>query len=170
MPTRAARSVTSQDSGRPGATGSPPGPATPPSRSIFVSYASVFWPSLATNNALAFALGLSVIWVLTLVNMAGVRESGVIQVVTTVLKFVPLLLIGVIGLFYMNSGNFSPFDPNHVSLVGHWHAISFAATLTLWAFLGLESATVPAEEIKDVKRTLPRATIYRHASSRPRST
>ena len=37
--------------------------------------------------------------------------------------------------------------------------ISFAATLTLWAFLGLESATVPAEEIKDPERTLPRATI-----------
>ena len=44
---------------------------------IFVSYASVFWPSLGTNNALAFALGLSVIWLLTLVNIAGVRESGV---------------------------------------------------------------------------------------------
>ena len=127
---------------------------------IFVSYASVFWPSLGTNNALAFALGLSVIWVLTLVNIAGVRESGVIQLVTTVLKFVPLLLIGLIGLFYMHSGNFTPFDPNHVSLVGHWHAISFAATLTLWAFLGLESATVPAEEIKDLERTLPRATIF----------
>ena len=127
---------------------------------IFVSYASVFWPSLGTNNALAFALGLSVIWVLTLANMAGVRESGVIQLTTTVLKFVPLLLIGLIGLFYMHSGNFTPFDPNHVSLVGHWHAISFAATLTLWAFLGLESATIPAEEIKDVKRTLPRATIF----------
>jgi basic amino acid/polyamine antiporter, APA family len=126
---------------------------------IFVSYASVFWPSLGTNNALAFTLGLSVIWVLTLVNIAGVRESGVIQLITTVLKFVPLLLIGLIGLFYIESGNFTPFDPNHVSLVGHWHAITFAATLTLWAFLGLESATIPAEEIKDVERTLPRATI-----------
>ena len=42
---------------------------------IFVGYASVFWPSLGTNNALAFALGLSVIWVLTLVNIAGVRVS-----------------------------------------------------------------------------------------------
>jgi APA family basic amino acid/polyamine antiporter len=126
---------------------------------IFVSYASVFWPSLGTNNALAFTLGLSVIWVLTLANCAGARESGIIQLVTTVLKFVPLLLIGLIGLFYMNAGNFTPFDPNHVTLAGHWHAISFAATLTLWAFLGLESATVPAEEVKNPEKTLPRATI-----------
>ena len=126
---------------------------------IFVSYGTVFWPELGTNNLLAFSVGLSVIWLLTLVNCAGVRESGVVQLVTTVLKFVPLLLIGVIGLFYINSGNFTPFDPHHTTLAGHWHAITFAGTLTLWAFLGLESATIPAEEIKDVEKTLPRATI-----------
>jgi basic amino acid/polyamine antiporter, APA family len=126
---------------------------------IFVAYASVFWPRLATDNVVAFTLGLSVIWLLTLVNIAGVRESGIVQLVTTVLKFVPLLLIGLIGLFYMESGNFTPFDPNHVSLIGHWHAITFAATLTLWAFLGLESATIPAEEVKNPTKTLPRATI-----------
>ena len=117
---------------------------------IFVAYASVFWPRLATDNVVAFALGLSVIWLLTLINVAGVRESGIVQLVTTVLKFVPLLLIGLIGLFYMKSGNFTPFDPNHVSLIGHWHAITFAATLTLWAFLGLESATIPAEATRRI--------------------
>jgi APA family basic amino acid/polyamine antiporter len=127
---------------------------------IFVSYASVFWPRLATSNVLAFAVGLGIIWLLTLVNIAGVRQTGLVQVVTTVLKFIPLVLIGLIGLFYMHSSNFTPFDPNHVSLIGHWHAVSFAATLTLWAFLGLESATVPAEEVKDPERTLPRATIF----------
>jgi len=126
---------------------------------IFVSYTSVFWDRLATDNLVAFGLGLAVIWLLTLVNCAGVRETGVVQVITTVLKFVPLLLIGVVGLFYMKSGNFTPFDPNHVSLTGHWHAITFAATLTLWAFLGLESATVPAEEVKNPTKTLPRATV-----------
>ena len=78
---------------------------------IFVSYATVFWPSLGTNNVLAFAVGLTLIWALTLVNVAGVRESGVISLVTTVLKFVPVLLIGLIGLFYMHSGNFSPVRP-----------------------------------------------------------
>ena len=72
---------------------------------IFVSYASVFWPSLATSKILAFAVGFAIIWLLTLVNIAGVRESGLVQLVTTVLKFVPLVLIGLIGLFYMHSGN-----------------------------------------------------------------
>ena len=42
------------------------------------------------------------------------------QVVTTVLKFVPLLLIGVIGLFYINAANFTPSTRGHGSLVGHF--------------------------------------------------
>ena len=75
------------------------------------------------------------------------------------LKFVPLLLIGLIGLFYMQSGNFTPFDPNHVSPDRPLARDPFAATLTLWAFLGLESATIPAEEVKDPSKTLPRATV-----------
>jgi APA family basic amino acid/polyamine antiporter len=76
-----------------------------------------------------------------------------------VLKFVPLLVIGVIGLFYMHGGNFTPFAPDHHSLWSQFGAISTAGTFTLWAFIGLESATVPAEEVEDPKRTLPRATI-----------
>lgn len=74
--------------------------------------------------------------------------------VTTVLKFVPLALIAVIGLFFIDGDNLTPFAPE-----GTWSAISAAAPLTLWAFIGLESATVPAEEVKDPERTIPRATI-----------
>ena len=79
---------------------------------------------------------------------------------TTVLKFVPLALIGIIGLFFMNADNFTPFAPNGLGTGdGMWGGIAAAAALTLWAFIGLESATVPAEEVKDPERTIPRATI-----------
>jgi APA family basic amino acid/polyamine antiporter len=46
-----------------------------------------------------------------LINIAGARETGVAQVVTTVLKFVPLAIIGIVGLFYIEGGNFTPFAP-----------------------------------------------------------
>ena len=121
----------------------------------FVSYLSVFWTELATNNVLAAAVGISTIWLLTLVNIWGVKQSGIVQLVTTVLKFVPLALIAIIGIFFMNGDNFSPFSPYGST----WSGLSIAATLTLWAFIGLESATVPAEEVKDPKKTLPRATV-----------
>ena len=121
----------------------------------FVSYLSVFWGELATNNVLAATVGIVTIWLLTLVNIWGVKQSGAVQLVTTVLKFVPLAVIGLIGIFFINGDNFTPFSPHGST----WGGLSIAATLTLWAFIGLESATVPAEEIKDPEKNLPRATI-----------
>jgi len=120
----------------------------------FVGYLAVFWGNLNDHNLLAALVGIGVIWFLTAVNSLGVREGGQVQLVTTVLKFVPLVLIGVIGLFYMDTDNLTPFAPH-----GTWSAISAAAPLTLWAFIGLESATVTAEEVKDPERNIPRATI-----------
>jgi len=76
------------------------------------------------------------------------------RLVTTILKFIPLVVIGIVGLFSFNSANFTPFAPN-----GAWSGINAGAALTLWAFIGLESATIPAEEVHDPERTIPRATI-----------
>jgi len=122
----------------------------------FAGYLGVFWGDVKTEEWLTGLVAIAAIWLFTLVNIAGARETGWTQVVTTVLKFVPLALIGVIGLFYVKSGNFTPFAPAKGGF--DWH-VNAAATLALWAFIGLESATVPAEEVKDPKRTIPRATI-----------
>jgi APA family basic amino acid/polyamine antiporter len=126
----------------------------------FAGYLAVFWGDASTNWVAAL-LAIGLIWLLTLVNIAGVKEAGWIQVVTTVLKFVPLLVVGVVGLFFMDTGNFEPFN---LSSGFDW-GISAAALLTLWAFIGLESATVPAEEVKDPERTIPRATILGTAAT-----
>jgi APA family basic amino acid/polyamine antiporter len=126
----------------------------------FTGYLTVFWPSLGESNLAMAGVTIGLVWLLTLVNILGVRESAAVQLVTTVLKFVPLALIGVVGLFYMNTDNFTPFAPNGLGTGdGMWGGITAAAALTLWAFIGLESATVPAEEVKDPERTIPRATI-----------
>jgi len=121
----------------------------------FVGYLAVFWGDLNSNHLLAALVGIAVIWLLTFVNIFGTRETGQVQVVTTVVKFVPLAIIGVVGLFFVKSSNLTPFAPH-----GTWSAISAAAPLTLWAFIGLESATVAAEEVKDPKRNIPKATVY----------
>jgi basic amino acid/polyamine antiporter, APA family len=120
----------------------------------FVGYFAVFWGDLGTDNLLAAIVGIGLIWLVTAINVFGTRESGVVQVITTVLKFVPLALIAIIGLFFVEGDNYTPFAPD-----GSWNAISVAAPLTLWAFIGLESATVPADEVKDPEKTIPRATV-----------
>jgi basic amino acid/polyamine antiporter, APA family len=120
----------------------------------FAGYLAVFWPQ-ASTYWVATLLAIGLVWVLTFANLMGVREAGRIQLWTTILKFVPLLVIAVAGLFFMHSGNFTPFTLTH----GFDWGISSAALLTLWAFIGLESATIPAEEVKDPEKTIPRSTI-----------
>lgn len=122
----------------------------------FVSYMTVFWPALATVPALAAGLALATLWGLTIVNVAGVRPAGMVQLVTTVLKLAPLLAVATFGLFWFNADHFVPFN---ASGRGTIPAVTGTVTLTLWAFLGLESGTVPSESVRDAERTIPRATL-----------
>ncbi len=121
----------------------------------FAGYLSVYWPQASTSWVAAL-IAIGLVWLATAANIAGVREGGAVQVVTTILKFVPLLVIAVVGLFFIKTGNFHPFTINHSGDRG----LNGAAALTLWAFIGLESATVAGGEVRDPERTIPRATIY----------
>ncbi len=122
----------------------------------FVGYMGVFFPPLSQEPVLGAGTALAAIWFLSAVSARGVREAGIVQLVTTVLKLLPLLAIGTLGLLYLDPAHFHPFNPSGQS---PFHAITATAALTLWAFLGLESATIPADSVKDPSRTIPRATI-----------
>jgi len=122
----------------------------------FVSYLTVFIPSLSDNAYLSVGVGLATIWILTWINTLGIKAAGRTQVVTTLLKLIPLVMVSVAGVFYIDTDNFIPFNASGEST---FSAVTTTATLTLFAFLGLESATVPAENIKNPEKTIPRATI-----------
>jgi APA family basic amino acid/polyamine antiporter len=73
------------------------------------------------------------------------------------LKLVPLVAIGTLGLLNVNWSNFAPtIPPGYPSM---FSAIVGATALTLFSYLGIESATVPADDVKDPTRTIPRATV-----------
>lgn len=122
----------------------------------FVSYLTAFVPALGDNPILSVSTGLAAIWLLTWINTKGVREAGIVQVITTVLKLAPLLLITVGGFFYLNTDHFVPFN---VSSASNLSAITTCTTLTLFAFLGLETATIPSGSVKDPGKTISQATI-----------
>lgn len=122
----------------------------------FVSALSVLFPVLETNALFAVLVGLGAIWFLTWVNSQGIRESGKLQVVTTILKLLPLVVVILGGFFFFDVNNFIPFNPSEESAMG---AIAITAAMTLYAFLGVESATVPAANIENPEKTIPKATF-----------
>ncbi len=122
----------------------------------FIGYLSVFWPELDTNHLLAFGISMVVLWSVTIINILGLRKAGILQVVTTILKIIPLILVAVVGVFYIHPHHYAAFN---VSGKPALEALSAAASLTLWSFIGLESATVPADSVADPEKTISKATI-----------
>jgi APA family basic amino acid/polyamine antiporter len=122
----------------------------------FVGYLAFFFPSLTTHPGLALAVMLGTVWFLTIVNILSIFSAGIVQVLLTVIKVLPLLLVGVVGLFFIDINNFTPFNMSGQS---DGAAIMGAATLTLWAFIGMESATIPAGHVENPAKNIPRATI-----------
>jgi len=108
------------------------------------------------NRPMAVVLTLAAIWTVVLVNLRGVKVAGVFSEITTYSKLVPFAAIALIGLFFIDTSHFSEFNPSGKSLLG---ASAALAPLTMFAFLGLESATVPAGDVIDPKRTIPRSTV-----------
>ncbi|MDA8686798.1 amino acid permease [Robiginitalea sp.] len=122
----------------------------------FTGALEVLFPILKTAPAAALCLSLMAIWMLTWINNLGLRSSGVVQVVTTILKLFPMVLLIGIGWFFWTADNFIPFNPSGETSL---RAIAITGTLTLYAFLGLESATIPSDKVKHPDRTIPKATL-----------
>jgi APA family basic amino acid/polyamine antiporter len=121
-----------------------------------VSALSTFFPILAQNTGFALATGLAFLWLLTWVNTMGVFASGRVQLITTILKVVPLVLVAVGGLLFLDLQNLSPFNMSGTS---SWQAITATTTLTFFAFLGIECATIPSSSVKDPGQNIAKATM-----------
>ena len=109
-----------------------------------------------TSRTIAVALTLGSIWLVVLVNLRGVKAAGFFSELTTYTKLVPFAAIALVGLFFIQPENLADFNPSGESL---FVASAALAPLTMFAFLGLESATVPAGDVRDAERTIPRSTI-----------
>ncbi|MEU2052179.1 amino acid permease [Streptomyces bungoensis] len=120
-----------------------------------VGYLDVLIP-VTGHRWTACLAALTLQWLPALANFAGTRYVGAVQLVSTVLKFVPLLLVAVGGLFFFDPAKLGPFNATGGSAVG---AVSAAAALLLFSYLGVESAAVSAGEVRDPRRTVGRATV-----------
>ncbi|MGW0119433.1 APC family permease [Streptomyces sp. NPDC003327] len=120
-----------------------------------VGYLDVLVPIHGSVPA-TLAAALLLQWLPALANLAGTRYVGAVQLVATVLKFVPLLLVAVGGLLFFDSANLGPFRAGDESALG---AVSASAAILLFSYLGVESAAVSAGEVRDPRRNVGRATV-----------
>jgi len=97
------------------------------------------------------------IWFFTWVNSKGVKTSGKVQVVTTILKLVPLVFIILIGAFFFSLDNFPDFNLTGDS---NFAAFPVVTALTLYAFLGIECASIPAENVENPEKNISKATMF----------
>ncbi|MGB5077353.1 MAG: amino acid permease, partial [Sphingorhabdus sp.] len=122
-----------------------------------VSYLSQLFPVVG-QPGISAAVTIAIVWAFTLVNISGTKLAGQVQLVWTIIKLLPLIaVIGLAAYVLATSGTavVSPFVASDISLA----SISTATILTLWAMLGLETATVPADKVSDPERTIARATL-----------
>ncbi|BBC32014.1 Transporter [Streptomyces graminofaciens] len=120
-----------------------------------VGYVDVLIP-LGDSKAVLALVALAALWLPAAANFAGTRYVGAVQIVSTVLKFVPLLLVATIGLFFIDTDNYGAFNSSGESVPG---AIAASAALLLYSFLGVESAAVSAGEVRDPERNVGRASV-----------
>lgn len=123
----------------------------------WVAYVNYFVPWDSTLGKIVIALiGL---WIPALINMLGAKNMALFQTITTILKFAPLLFVGVVGLFFIQGGNFGPFLTEGSGFGSTMAAISAAGAITLFIYSGVESVTIAAEKVKDPKRNIGRASL-----------
>ncbi|MFD6111340.1 amino acid permease [Streptomyces yangpuensis] len=121
-----------------------------------VGYLCVLFPAIGEHKWSMCLAALAMQWLPALANLAGTRYVGAVQLVATVLKFAPLLLVAVGGLFFFDPANLGPFQATGQSPAG---ALSASAAILLFSYLGVESAAVSAGEVRDPARNVGRATI-----------
>ena len=120
-----------------------------------VGYVEVFW-NTAHRTTWSIVIALAGLWIPAAINLSGLRNFAVTQNIATVLKFLPLLFMATVGLLFINSDNFGAFNASGTSAGS---AISAASAIALFAYLGIETASVVAGRVRNPGRNVGRATI-----------
>lgn len=122
-----------------------------------VGYFAGFSGALEGSAWGKFALAQALVWGLTILNVLGIRNGARVQITAMLLNIVPLLLLAALAVPHFDAANLQPFAPNG------WSALPAGAAMIVWAYCGIESATVPAEEIAGGSSTIRRGTLVGYA-------
>jgi basic amino acid/polyamine antiporter, APA family len=122
----------------------------------FAGYMGSVFPIFAANSLTQALVAAASIGVLTWVNVKGVSEAAIVQLVMTVLKIIPLIVIIGLGIIYGDIDNFPAFNPQGLPIT---QGLASTALLTMWAFIGIEAAVIPTDDVENPKITVPIAVV-----------
>ena len=115
---------------------------------LLISYLGYFYEPLATGYMRIFLIAL-VVFGLTFINIVGVKESVTTTNILTIGKLTPLFLFVVVGIFFIEPANFDFAVAPEIDVFAN------AILVLIYAFVGFESAVIPAGEMKDPKKNAP---------------
>jgi APA family basic amino acid/polyamine antiporter len=122
-----------------------------------VSYLSSLAPRAFAAPGVSATAAIAFLVLFVLIACSGARRSGAVQIVTSLLKLLPLIAAILIAVMVIGAGNTpAQFSPTPVTA----NNVAATAALTLWAMLGFESATIPAARVRDPQRNIPLATLF----------
>lgn len=119
-----------------------------------VGYTSSIFGGISPG--ITFLLEAGLIVSIAAINLYGLQLAGRFEFIVTILKLIPLVVVPLIAMFYIKVDNFIPFNGSSLS---DFSAINATALLTLWAFIGLETGTVPGTDVDNPKKNIPRAIL-----------
>lgn len=108
------------------------------------------------NNITSILLEFLIIGMITWFNLLSIRATSVGELLVTILKVVPLALLPIIGIWYIDTANFQEFNITEQS---NFNALSSVIFITVWSFIGVETGTVPAGQIQNANKVIPLATV-----------
>lgn len=111
-----------------------------------INYLSYFIPALGGGGFLKYGLTLAVLWFYTLLDIKGVKEAGIMNLVVTIFKILPIIVIIVIASMHFDSSNLATVSD---SAAKGMSGLPLAIAYCLWSFIGFEGACVNAGELKD---------------------
>jgi putrescine:ornithine antiporter len=120
-----------------------------------VGYLAAFFPWLS-STPMATCIGvILLIWLTTIANFGGPRVTGRIGAITVWGVIVPVAGLSIIGWFWFKSSTFAAaWNPHGLSF---FKGMDSSIALTLWAFLGMESAAQNSDAVENPKRDVPMA-------------
>jgi APA family basic amino acid/polyamine antiporter len=123
-----------------------------------ISYLTRLVPGLDGSPTASTIMALAAIWLFTWINLRGLQTTGGVQLVTSIVKLVPFVAVIGLAIWRLAASRGAVLPPMHASSFTFAGA-SGAVGLTLYAMLGLESATVPADAVENPGHIVPLATM-----------